>query len=40
MKKRSLYLCLLAGIILTFTGCAVLKTDLNHDYKINKYDET
>ena len=40
MKKRSLYLCLLAGIILTFTGCAVLKTALHHDYKINKYDET
>ncbi|WP_435309625.1 esterase/lipase family protein [Sebaldella termitidis] len=36
-----MYLCLLAGIILTFTGCAVLKTALlHHEYKINKYDET
>ena len=40
MKKRSVYLGLLAGIILMFTGCAVLKTALHHDYKINKYNET
>ena len=40
MKKRSVYLYLLAGIVFTFTGCAVLKTALHHDYKINKYDKT
>ena len=40
MKKRSVYLYLLAGIVFTFTGCAVLKTVLHHDYKINKYDKT
>ena len=39
MRKKSVYLCLLAGIIFLFTGCEVLKTALHHDYKINKYDE-
>ena len=40
MGKKSVYFCLLAGIIFMFTGCAVLKTALHHDYKINKYDKT
>lgn len=39
MRKKRVYLCLLAGMFL-LTGCGVLKTALYHDYKINKYDKT